>query len=283
MLESVRPQTHGTSSTDHSCAGRSLTAAATGGLYMRALGKLCSSSLPLRLSSEDRSVCSLARSAESVIACSTFSYSVTLCAGSEFRVRGETRPVGGRSLGAGVEARLLADCAACGAPPGLRTHAKGRALRRALSSILTGASPVALTPDGRAGRVLCEKQSADVWLMCVASQRRASAAQADDRLADRDCHRHAYARRPYISPKMSHAPCPLPCCLPCSARPCGAAWAACCLAIGAGACAQASPTSGAPRAGSCSSDSSRCERARPRGRAALQLPVRLGLVRVKVR
>ena len=64
-----------------------------------------------------------------------------------------------------MEARLLADCAACGAPPGLRTHAKGRAPRRALSSILTGASPVALTPDGRAGRVLCEKQRADVWLM----------------------------------------------------------------------------------------------------------------------
>ena len=155
-------------------------------VYMRALGKLCSSSLPLRLSSEDRSVCSLARSAESV-ACSTFSYSVTLCAGSEFRVRGETRPVGGRSLGAGVEARLLADCAACGAPPGLRTHAKGRALRRALSSILTGASPVALTPDGRAGRVLCEKRMC-VAASCVASQRRASAAQAHDRLADRGCH-----------------------------------------------------------------------------------------------
>ena len=119
---------------------------------MRALGKLCSGSLPLRLSSEDRSVCALARSAESV-ASSTFSYSVTLCAGSEFRVRGETRPVAhwGREW-----RRLLADCAACGAPPGLRTHAKGRALRRALSSILTGASPVALTPDGRAGRVLCE-------------------------------------------------------------------------------------------------------------------------------
>ena len=54
------------------------------------------------------------------------------------------------SLGPGVEARLHVDCAACGAPPALRSNAEGRAL----SSVLSGAPPVALTTDGRAGRVL---------------------------------------------------------------------------------------------------------------------------------
>ena len=176
-----------------------------------------------------------------------------------------------------MEARLLADCAACGAPPGLRTHAKGRAPRRALSSILTGASPVALTPDGRAGRVLCEKQRADVWLMAHvwrASVEPARPKPTTDWLIETATDMRMPGGHLWrdIWPKMSHVPCLLPC-LPCSARPCGAAWAACCLAIGAGACAQASPTSGAPRAGSCSSGSPRCERARPRGRAALQLPV----------
>ena len=63
-----------------------------------------------------------------------------------------------RLLGPRVEARLLVDCAACSAPPALRTNAKGRAL----SSILTSALPVALTPDGRAGRVLDVRNRADM-------------------------------------------------------------------------------------------------------------------------